>query len=415
MNQQVMPVKNKSARRQIWGFNPNVFFLGIVSLLTDISSEMIFTLIPLFLANVLGAGTGIIGIIGGITESVDAILRIFSGWFSDRLGKRKLLTVLGYSISTLVKPFMYFATGWGTVLGVRFGDRVGKGIRSSARDALIANSIAPNERGKSFGFHRMMDTSGAVIGLAAAALIIYLLEGSNLELTRRAYQWVVIFGVVPAVIAVLVLYWAVNEQKPGKPGLAKIPLLAGWSGLDKRFKLFLLVVGLFTLGNSSDFFVILRAQNLDVPLVQVLLMLVLFNITYAAISLPAGVVSDHLGRKRVISLGWLIYAIVYLGFAWASQIWQAWVLFAVYGIYYGMTEGVAKALVADLVIPEKRGTAYGLYQGVVGLALLPASVIAGWLWQLISPEAVFYFGGALALSAALALLFFIRKPDQSVN
>jgi MFS family permease len=397
-------------RRKLFGLNPNVFFLGIVSLLTDVSSEMIFTLVPLFLSNVLGATTTIVGLIGGLSESTDAIFRIFSGWFSDRVGKRKPLAVLGYGISTIAKPFMYLASSWGSVLAIKFSDRVGKGIRSSPRDALIADSVSAGERGKGFGLHRAMDSFGAVLGLAMAALIIFLAQGGGLALSLKSYQWLVLVGVVPAVMAVLMLLFLVRERRRTsssaigpKVGLKRV------GSFDSRFKLFLMVMAVFTLGNSSDFFVILRAQNLGSSVLYVVLMLVVFNLTYAVSALPAGVLSDRLGRRRVIILGWLIYALVYLGFALASELWQVWLLFAGYGLYYGVVEGVARAFVADLVPEERRGTAYGLYHGVVGVALLPASLIAGWLWQACSPAAPFYFGAGLAFVAMLGIMTLVRE------
>ena len=394
-------------RRRVFGLNPNVFFLGVVSLLTDASTEMIFTLVPLFLSNVLMAPFTIVGLIGGVSESTDAIFRILSGWFSDRVRKRKLLAVLGYSISTLAKPFMYLATSWGSVLAIKLGDRLGKGIRTSPRDALVADSVAAEERGRGFGLHRAMDTTGAVLGLAIAAVIIYLLQGGGLTLSLKTYQWLVLIGVVPAVLSVLVLLFFVHERKPS-PGARQLPQIR-LAGFSTRFKLFLFIMAVFTLGNSSDFFVILRAQNLGSSVLYVVLMLVLFNITYAVTSLPAGVLSDRLGRRRIIAVGWLIYALVYLGFALASELWQVWLLFACYGVYYGMVEGVARAFVADLVPEEKRGTAYGLYHGVVGLTLLPASLIAGWLWQAYSPAAPFFFGAALAFLAMVGIMGVVRE------
>jgi MFS family permease len=255
-----------------------------------------------------------------------------------------------------------------------------------------------------------MDTSGAVLGLAIAAIIVYLVQGGGLELSLESYQWLVIVGVIPAVLAVIILLIFVQERRKSSSG--DISSQVGFKqagGFDTRFKVFLAIMAIFTLGNSSDFFVILRAQNLEASLIHVVLMLVLFNVTYAAVSLPAGMLSDKLGRRRVITLGWFIYALVYLGFAVASEVWQVWLLFAGYGIYYGVVEGVARAFVADLVTEEKRGTAYGLYHGVVGLTLLPASVIAGWLWQAISPAAPFYFGAGLAFLAMLGIMGLVRE------
>ena len=405
----VLPVES---RRKIFGVNVNVFFLGIVSLLTDVSSEMIFTLMPLFLSNVLGVGTTIIGFVAGLTESTDAIFKIFSGWFSDKLGKRKFLAVIGYSLSTVAKPFMYLASSWGTVLAVRFSDRVGKGIRGAPRDALVADSLTADQMGRGFGLHRMMDTLGATLGLVLAAVIIYSVQGGGIDLSLPAYRWLIIVGTVPAVLAVPVLLTLVHESgsRPANKGNQGVFNTRGLkNGLSSRFFMFLSIMAVFTLGNSSDFFVILRAQNLGVPLIQVTLMLVLLNVVYAVVSLPAGILSDNLGRTRVMALGWVIYALTYLGFAVVTSIWQVWFLFAIYGVYYGLIEGVGRAYVADLVSVEKRGTAYGLYHGVIGIALFPASVIAGWLWSAVSPAATFYFGAALAFLAMLGMVVLMRK------
>jgi MFS family permease len=410
------PLAKETPRRNIWGLHPNVFFLGVVSLLTDVSSEMIFTLVPLFVKNVLGGGGVIVGLIGGLSESFDAVFRIFSGRISDRFHKRKALAVIGYGFSTIVKPFMLLATAWGGVLGVRFGDRIGKGIRSSPRDALIADSVSAETRGKGFGIHRAMDTAGAVLGLAAAAVIIYILQGSGPLLTNDTYRWLVIVGIVPAVIAVIMLVAFVREK--GLPSSAALKTAGGTTPVASpqvfsgQFKLFLLIMGIFTLGNSSDFFIVLRAQNLQVNVLEITLMLVLFNLTYAIIATPAGILSDRLGRRKVIIIGWTVYALVYLGFALATSVWSIWVLFAAYGIYYGIVEGVAKAFVADLVPAERRGTAYGYYQGVVGLMLLPASVIAGWLWDAVNPAAPFYLGAGLAFLAMLGLLFMLKEKQR---
>jgi len=398
------------------GVSRNVFFLGWVSLFTDMSSEMIFNVLPLFLLNVLKVGTPIIGLIEGIAEGTASLFKLVSGWLSDRLGRRKSLTVFGYSLSTLSKPFLYIASSWAVVLAVRFTDRVGKGIRDAPRDALVADSTADNERGRSFGFHRAMDTAGAVLGIALAALIVYLVEREGLQLTWHAFRALVLSGIGPAVLAVLILLFFVREKKkgaqrkPGEPATAQpVREAPAKTTLDRRFKLFLLIMVLFTLGNSSDAFLILRAQNLGFSVFWVLILFVAFNLVYALAATPAGVISDKLGRKRVIVVGWTIYVLSYLGLGLASAKWEVWLLFALYGLYYGISEGVTRAFVSDLVPVEKRGTAYGWYHAAVGISLLPASVIAGLLWQYISPAVTFYFGAGMAGVAMLGLLLFIRE------
>jgi len=406
----------QEGEKKVLGVSRNVFFLGWVSFLTDVSSEMIFTVMPLFLLNVLKVGTPVIGLIEGIAEGTASLLKLVSGWLSDRLGRRKSLTVFGYTLSTLSKPFLYIASSWGVVLAVRFSDRVGKGIRSAPRDALVADSTSPKEMGRSFGFHRAMDTAGAVLGLALAALIVYLVEREGLQLTWHAFRALVLSGIGPAVLAVLVLLFFVREKKRGAQRKSGEPATAqpvreapAKTALDRRFKLFLVMMVLFTLGNSSDAFLILRAQNLGFSVFLVLLLFVAFNLVYALAAMPAGVVSDRLGRKRVIVVGWTIYALSYLGLGLASAKWEVWLLFALYGLYYGISEGVTRAFVSDLVPVEKRGTAYGWYHAAVGISLLPASVIAGLLWQYISPAATFYFGAGMAGVAMLGLLLFIKE------
>lgn len=401
-------------RRKIWGVHPNVFFLGLTSLLTDISSEMIFTPVPLFLANVLGTKTAIIGLIGGLSDSTEAVFRIFSGWLSDRIHRPKLLTVAGYSLATIVKPFMYLAASWGAVTAIRMSDRVGKGIRTAPRDAIVADSTLVEDRGRSFGLRQAMDTTGAGLGLVLAAVIIYLVQGGGLKLSLESYRWLVLVGIIPAVLAVAVLLIFVRERErrhsPGTSQQGKVSPARSQTPFGVSFKLFLAITAVFTLGKFSDFFVILRAQDLDVPLIQVVIMLILFNVTYALTALPMGTLSDRVGRKRLILLGWSIYALVYLGFALASNIWQTWLLFAGYGLYYGAFEGAGKAFVADLVPEERRGTAYGLYNGVTSFALLPASLIAGWLWDVFNPAVSFYFGAGMASLAMLGIIFLIKEP-----
>jgi len=373
----------------------------------DISSEMLLNLLPLFLFNVLGVRTAAIGAIEGVAESTASLLKMFSGWLSDRLGTRKKLAVLGYSVSTLVKPFLFFASTWSGVLAVRFGDRVGKGIRTAPRDALVADSVDERQRGMAFGMHRAGDTAGAVVGIGIALLILLATQRGTVELSRASFQMVVLASMVPAVLAVLVLTLGARET-PVEGPRARPPKFT-LAGFDGRFRFFLVVMVLFTLGNSSDAFLILRAQNAGLTVPGVLGMMLTFNLVYAIVAGPAGALSDRFGRRRFLVGGWLLYAVVYLGFAKASAGWHTWALMAVYGVYYGMTHGVAKAFVADLVPPERRGTAYGVYSAAVGITALPASLIAGVLWQGVGgwkgfgPGAPFLVGSVLALLAALLL------------
>ena len=379
----------------------NVWIVTITSLLTDVSSEMIVYLIPLFLANVLGVRTAVIGLIDGVAETTASLLKIYSGALSDKLGKRKWLTVAGYALSTIAKPFLYIANAWGWVLGVRFADRVGKGIRTAPRDALVADSIEPTQRGLAFGFHRAGDTLGAFLGLGLAAVIVWLTQSQAELLTRSTFQLAILVSIIPAVLAVIVLALGARDVGKGKPSSA--PALS-LKGFDSRFKYFLLVVVLFTLGNSSDAFIVLRGQERGLNVLQVMLMVMTFNLVYALLAGPLGALSDKIGRRRLILFGWLAYGLVYLGFAFSQTGWQVWALFAFYGIYYAATEGVAKALIADLVPESQRGTAYGLYAAAVGLTALPASLIAGVLWQGLGPWNGFGASAPFAFGAAMALL-----------
>jgi len=390
----------------------NIWVVTATSFLTDISSDMIFNLIPLFLANVLGAGTAIIGLIDGIAETTASLMKIYSGALSDKLGGRKWLAVAGYALSAVTKPFLFFADAWGWVLAVRFSDRAGKGIRTAPRDALVADSIDPAQRGLAFGVHRAGDTAGAFVGLGLAALIVWLTEAGAADLTRRTFQIAVLASIIPAIFAVIVL--AVGAQDVVPAGAGRAPARLSLAGLDSRFKLFLFVLVLFTLGNSSDSFVILLGQNRGLDIVQIMLMLMTFNLVYASLASPLGSLSDRIGRRKLIIGGWIAYGLVYLGLALSHTGWHVWVLYGLYGIYYAATDGVARALVADMVPAERRGTAYGLYNAAIGITALPASFIAGLLWQGagawtgFGPSAPFYFGAALALTAGLLFWRLVR-------
>lgn len=396
----------------ISGLPRNIWVVTATSFLTDISSEMIFNLIPLFLANVLGVGTAVIGLIDGIAETTASFMKFYAGALSDWLGQRKWLAVGGYALSAVAKPFLYFADAWGWVLGVRFSDRIGKGIRTAPRDALVADSIDEKQRGLAFGIHRAGDTAGAFVGLGLAALIVWLTQSGAAQLTRRTFQIAVLASIIPAVLAVVVLALGAADVRVGQKKTGSIRLTL--KGMDSRFKLFLLVMVIFTLGNSSDSFMVLLGQNRGLSILQVMLMVMTFNLVYAALAGPLGSLSDRIGRRRLIIGGWIAYGLVYLGLAFSRLGWQVWVLYGLYGIYYGATDGVARALVADIVPEERRGTAYGLLNAAIGITALPASLIAGLLWQGaggwagFGPSAPFFFGAALALTAGLLFWRLVR-------
>jgi MFS family permease len=380
--------------------NRTVRALGFVSLLNDLSSEVAVRTLPLFLANVLGVRTTIIGLIEGIAESTATLLRLISGYLSDRLGRRKSLAVYGYALSNFSKPFLYFATSWSLVLVVRFLDRVGKGIRTAPRDALIADSTPPELRGRAFGFNKAMDKAGAVIGLLLAAGVLYVTQQHSIALTKESYQWLVLLAVVPGLAAVAILVGWVEERSKA-PVKGSPPLV--WSQMDSRFWAFIGVLTLFTLGNSSDAFLMLRAQTVGFSTVEIFLVLAAFNLVVTLSSTKGGTLSDTLGRRGLILAGWLIYALIYFGFAFASAWWHVWVLYAGYGLYYGAFLGASSALIADLVPEHLRGTAYGIFNAALGIVALPASLLAGVLWDWYGPPAPFIAGGALALLAAAGL------------
>jgi len=396
----------------------NVWAVSLTSFLNDISSEMVINILPLFLANVLGVQTSIIGVIEGVAESTASLLKVFSGWLSDKLGGRKWIAVAGYGISTLSKPFFYIANSWGMIAGVRWADRLGKGVRTAPRDALVADSIKPEQRGIAFGFHRAADTGGAMVGILIAAFAVWLAQSNNLQLGERTFRTVVLLSLIPAFLAVLSLATIARDiSKKGESKTLKISFKA----LGKPFLIFLFIVGLFDLGNSSDAFLVLRAQERGMSVLGILLMLAAFNLVYALVSTPAGSLSDRIGRRKVIIGGWIVYGVIYLGFALAQRPWHIWGLYIAYGVYYGLAYGTAKAMVADLVSPELRGTAYGTYNATLGIIDLPASLIAGLLWQGVGtwegfgPSAPFYFGGGLALLAALLLIIWRPKRIAQEN
>jgi MFS family permease len=382
-----------SSGRTTWRLPRTVIALAAVSFLTDASSEMIYPLLPVFLSSVLGASALAIGAIEGAAESTAALLKLASGWWSDRLARRKLLVVIGYGLASLARPLVGLAGSVDQVLALRLIDRVGKGIRTAPRDALIADAVEPAVRGRAYGFHRAADHAGAVVGPLLASGLLYL----GLQLRS-----VFLLAAVPAALALVTLIAAVPETKRERPHLA------GMGGVAVRrlggsFWGYLLVLLIFTLGNSSDAFLLLRATQLGVPASLAPLLWSFLHVVKSLSSTPGGILSDKLGRRPMIVTGWIVYAAVYAGFALASQPLHAWLLFAAYGIFFGLTEGVEKALVADLVPPAVRGAAFGWYNLAIGIGALPASLVFGAIWDRAGSAAAFGFGASLALLAALGL------------
>lgn len=388
----------------------NVWVMTAASFLNDVSSDMVLNLVPLFLANALGARTSVVGLVEGVAEATASLLKLVSGMLSDRFRSRKGPTVGGYAVSAATKPFLFFASSWAGVLVVRFADRVGKGIRTAPRDALLADSVAPEQRGAAFGVHRAGDSLGAAIGLGLALLIVLLMQGTQLELLRETFQRVVLWSIVPGIAAVLVLAFGLREVRSKSPSSDRM-LLATLKDVSPAFRRFLFILGLFTLGNSADAFIILRAQERGLSVAGVLAMLLTFNLVSVLVARPAGKLSDRIGRPRLIVSGWLVYALIYLGLALATEASMVWALFMAYGVYYGLVEGNARAFVADLAGAEGRGTAYGAYYATIGLILLPASLLAGILWQGIGgwpgfgPAAPFLFGSLMALVAVILFVW----------
>jgi len=397
-------VNKTEKEKKIFGFGKNVTVAGLVSFFMDVSSEMIYPLVPLFLANVLGANKSVIGFIEGIAESTASLLKVFSGWFSDRIGSRKWLMAAGYGISTLSRPFVALATGWQHVMSSRFIDRFGKGVRTAPRDAIIAESADRTHLGRAFGFHRAMDTMGAVVGPALAFFLLGILSND--------YRKVFWLSMIPGVIAVLLIIFFITEKKKVVAAHVDRPKLT-MKHFDWKFKFFVAIATLFAIGNSSDVFLILRAQQIGIPTVMIPVVYLLFNLVYSLSSIPAGIAADMFGRKRVILLGFILFAILYYGFAIAESITAIWFLFAFYGLFMGLTEGIQKAFLATIIPQDFKATAFGVYTTAVGIAMFPASLIGGWLWDNISPSATFYFGAITAtLSAILFIIFTVAIKQR---
>lgn len=392
-----MDMKDKG----IFGFPRNVFFLGIVSLFMDISSEMIHPLIPIFLSDTLHAPKTFIGVIEGIAESTASILKVFSGWFSDKIGRRKPIIFWGYGISVFSRPILATASSWVNVLIYRFTDRLGKGVRTAPRDAIIADSTDKSILGKAFGFHRSMDTIGAIIGPTMAFLLLSIFHNSI-----QTVFWLSIIPGILALVSILVFVKEVCAQCPlEKPRISL-------KGLDRRFKIFLLISTLLTLGKTTEAFLVLRAQEIGVDTGSIPLIYMTFNIVSATLSTPAGLFADRIGKRRTILMSYLLLCLLFIGFANAKAPIHAWSLFIAYGVFVAMNEGIQRAYVATLIRPEIKATGFGIYHTTVGLAALPSGIISGVLWQNIGSYALFYYGAIMSFISFVLFAVLLLGTDR---
>lgn len=413
-----MPDTEKIPARRFWhrylNLPGNVLALSAVSFLNDTSSEIIYPLLPAFLALTLGASPFIIGLIEGFAESVAAFLKLFSGYLSDKFDRRKFPVFLGYSLASVVRPLLAFVTSWQQVLVVRVTDRVGKGIRGAPRDALLAESVPPEKRGFAFGFNRAADHLGAVLGPICGFILLSFLAGNPQSPTAHEYQQVFLYASIPVALGLFVIVFFVKEEKrKDHPAGENItPIKLSLKEFDGNFKRFLIVIALFTLSNSTDAFLLLRAEQSGIAPAVLPLLWMALHLSKVFFSLVGGDLSDRIGRKQLIFAGWIVYAIVYAGFAFVDSAWQAWVLFIVYGVYFGLTEGVEKALVADLIAPEKRGTAYGFYNLAFSITVFPASLLFGLFWSRFGAATAFLLSAGISVIAAIMLLT-VRTTDHA--
>ncbi|MGD1809678.1 MFS transporter [Dapis sp. BLCC M126] len=383
--------------------NSTVWTLGLVSLCTDLASKMIYPITPIFLTTVLGAPVWTVGIIEGIAESIASILKLYSGWMSDLVGQRKQFAVVGYGLGAISKLLLALSGVWSHVLGARLIDRVGKGIRAAPRDVLITQNCAVDRRGQAFGLHHTLETIGEVVGPLLGFLF--------LQQYANNYRGVFAIAFFPALLGVLLLLVLVKEPKIAARKANSQPQFT-LEGLSPAYSRYLIAIGIFSLGNSSDAFLLLRAQDLGFNGMQLLLLYTVFNIIETCLGLTAGKFSDRVGRRPLLVTGYLVFALVYLGFATARSAEIVWVLFTLYGLYSSLTRGVQKAFVADLVHPQRRGAEVGTFYMLVGLMALPASLIAGWLYAQVSVSAPFYLSAGTAIFASMFLYLRVSESNS---
>lgn len=392
----------EQATKELAGRKPlprTVKLLGAVSFLADMASEMAYPVIPLFLTATLGAPVAAVGLIEGVAECTASVLKLFSGWWSDRVGKRVPLMAAGYGLAGISKPLLALATGWWFVLFIRFMDRFGKGMRGSPRDALIADVTPLEDRGRAFGFHRAADTAGAVLGALLALVLIWAFS-DNL-------RWIFVAAALPGLLSVVPLLLVREKATVADPNA--VPPKLSLRGHPHRLKLFFLVSTIWAIGNSSDVFLLLRAQDLGLGASGAVLGYLIYNVVYLCAAYPAGVLSDRYGRKVVIMGGMVVFAAAYAGFAAIDRASLVWPCFAVYGLSVAMTEGVGKAFITDLALPERRASAVGAFGLLTGFGALVASVVAGQLWDRVGAAAPFAWGAMMAVAAAVAMMVLFRQ------
>ncbi|MDD2534043.1 MAG: MFS transporter [Eubacteriales bacterium] len=389
----------------------NIFLIGLVSFFTDISTEMVYPLIPLYLTAVFGATPTLIGLIEGIAESLASLLKVFSGYATDRFQQKRRLAFLGYSTSLFYKLALILATSWSGILLARVIDRVGKGIRTTPRDVLVSESAAPGQLGRAFGIHKALDMAGSAVGILIAYFLVKampVVAATDQVTTNTTYKQLFLISIVPALIG-LSLFALIKEQKVNRKVMHREPFWQNINRLNRPLKIYLTVAFLFTLGNSSNAFLLLRARSIGFDDASVILLYFIYSISAAVLAIPLGQRSDKIGRKRILVVGYLVFAMVYAGFAVNSSKWLMVVLFALYGLYTAMITGVERAFIAEIAPPALKGTLLGLHATLVGIALLPASLLAGLLWSQFGAFAPFACGSILSLLAALILTVFMKQ------
>ena len=381
----------------------NILFLGLVSFFIDLSTHMVYPLVPLYLVYVFGVSPALIGLIEGASESAASLLKVFSGYTTDRFKKKKLIAFIGYVPATIYKLMLFFSVSWVGIFAAKMIDRVGKGIRTSPRDVLISESTDKSQMGKSFGLHKALDMLGVAMGILITFFVL-LFMGED----PSSFRLIFLIAIVPSVLGLLMFFF-IKEKKEARQEKSKEPFWQNFKKIDGQLKLYLFVVFLFTLGNSSNVFILLRAGTIGFSASSVILLYFIYSMVASLLAMPMGKLSDRIGRKKLLVPGYIIFSICYLGFAFATQQWALVIVFVAYGAYTAMISGVERAYVAEIAPPELKGTMLGLQATVAGIALLPASVIAGIMWEAINPAAPFILGAGLSIIAALILIIFMKN------